>query len=115
VNDEIVDLMRDVLDHEIVDCNDVPCGMADDLEMLGGPGSTLVVAAILVGTGAWSRRLPWFLPRLARAVLGRKLTRIPWAEVAVTSDRLKLKSSAKDLGLNTGDVEVERWFKRARR
>jgi hypothetical protein len=112
LNRESVDLMRDVLDHEIVDVDGVPCGMVDDLELQGGPGSTLRVAAILVGPGAWSARLPWILPRLVRAVVGRRETRIPWAEVALTSDRIRLRSTAKDLGLNAGDRKLLAWLAR---
>jgi hypothetical protein len=114
MNRQGVDLMRDVLDHEIVDCDGVPCGMVDDLELSGGPGSALSVEALLVGPGAWSRRLPWFFPRLVQAMVGRKVVRIAWADIAVTGDRVKLTSTATDLDLNLGDRRIERWFTRAR-
>ena len=112
MNDENVDLMRSVLDHEIVDADDVPCGMVDDVELSGGPGGVLKVEALLTGPGAWTERLPWLFPRLARALVGRQQSRIPWSEVASLGDRLKLKSTAKELGLNSGDRRMEQWLKR---
>jgi len=112
MNSENVDLMRDVLDHEIVDIDGVPCGMVDDLELEGDAGSPLAVVALRIGPGAWTDRLPWFFPRLARALVGHGQARIPWSEVALSVDRIQLKSSAKDLGLNAGDRKLEKWIKR---
>jgi hypothetical protein len=99
-----------VLDHEVVDANDVPCGMVDDLELEGGPGSTLEVVALLMGPRAWSARLPWFLPRVARFVVGTRQLRVPWTEAAVTGDRIKLKSTAGELGLDASDRRIGRWL-----
>jgi sporulation protein YlmC with PRC-barrel domain len=113
MNSENVDLVRDVLDHEIVDSNGVPCGMVDDVELSGGPGSKLVVEALLVGTGAWTARLPWLIPRFVRTLAGRRQTRIPWNQVTLTNDRVKLISTAEELGLNAGDFAVARWFRQA--
>jgi hypothetical protein len=112
MNRESVDLMRSILDHEIVDADDVPCGMVDDLELSGGPGTALRVEALLTGPGVWSDRLPWIFPRLARAVVGQRQSRIPWSEVASTGDRLKLKSTAKELGLDATDRKWGRWLER---
>jgi hypothetical protein len=112
MNVESVDLMRSVLDHEIVDADDVPCGMVDDVELSGGPGGRLAVEALLIGPGAWTNRLPWILPRLVQALVGRHQSRIPWTEVAKLGDRLKLKSTAEKLGLNAGERRLELWIKR---
>jgi sporulation protein YlmC with PRC-barrel domain len=110
MNRENVDLMRDVLDHEIVDVEGLPCGMVDDVELEGGPGSSLTVVALCTGAGAWTERLPWFFPRLASALVGRHQSRIPWSEVALTGDRIHLKSTASELGLNAGERRFERWL-----
>ena len=109
MNEEVLDLIRDVLDHEVVDAEDVPCGMVDDLELSGAPGSALRVTGLLMGVDAWADRLPWFLPAVVKAVMGRPPARIPWSEVAVTGDRVKLKSTAEQLGLNATD---RRWGRR---
>ena len=110
MNTENVDLVRTVLDHEIVDADDVPCGMVDDLELEGSPGSPLEVVALLIGPGVWTARLPWFFSGFARVLFGRRQCRIPWSEVAVTSDRIKLRSTAAELGLNAGDRRIEKWL-----
>jgi hypothetical protein len=112
MNRESVDLMRSVLDQEIVDADDVPCGMVDDLELSGGPGTALKVEALLTGPGVWADRLPWIFPRIARAIVGRRQSRIPWSEVASMGDRLKLKSTAKKLGLDATDRQWGRWLER---
>jgi len=112
VNKDPVDLVRSVLDHEIVDADDVPCGMVDNLELSGGPGTTLEVDSLLTGPGAWTERLPWPFPRLARAVVGRRVSKIPWSEVASLGDRVKLKSTAHELGLDARDRRLARWLKR---
>lgn len=112
MNHDNVDLVREVLDHEIVDADGVPCGMVDDVELSGGPGAPLVVEALLVGPGVWTARLPWFFPRLVQALIGRQRVRIPWREVALTGDRIKLKSSASELGLDAGERRMKRWLGR---
>jgi sporulation protein YlmC with PRC-barrel domain len=112
MNSENVDLMRSVLDHEIVDADGVPCGMVDDVELTGGAGAMLTVEALLIGPGVWTERLPWIFPRLARALVGGHRARVPWSEVALTGDRIKLKSTARALGLDAGERKVERWLRR---
>ena len=114
MNDEALDLVRDVLDHEVVDAEGVPCGMVDDLELEGNAGSTLRVRALLLGAGAWSDRLPRPMRRLVQALTGRGTVRIPWSEVAVTSDRVVLASTAAALGLDAADRRIARWFERSR-
>lgn len=114
MNDEALDLVRDVLDHEVVDAEGVPCGMVDDLELEGNAGSTLRVCAVLLGAGAWSDRLPRPVRQLVRAVTGGDTVRIPWSEVAVTSDRIVLASTAAALGLDAPDRRIARWFERWR-
>ena len=109
MNDEVLDLIRDVLDHEVVDAQDVPCGMVDDLELSGDAGSALVVTGLLIGVDAWADRLPWFMPKIVKRAIGRPAVHIPWSEVAVTGDRVKLKSTAEQLGLNAID---RRWGRR---
>jgi hypothetical protein len=103
MKEDYLDLVRQVLDHEVVDSNNVPCGMADDLEVSGEPGGELRVTALLVGAGAWTRRLPSAFEGLAAWVFGRQQTRVPWSEVESVTERVKLKSEAEELGLGRAD------------
>ena len=107
-----VDLVRQVLDHQIIDADRVPCGVVDDLALDGGPGDTLVVTALLVGPGAWANRLPAFLVVVSKKIFGSKIVRVPWSEVAVISETVQLKSSASALGLGAADRKLGRWIAR---
>ncbi len=105
---EYLDIVRNVLDHEVVDVNDVPCGMVDDVELEGGPGGELRVTALLVGAGAWADRLPWVFGAAARRLFGGRRTRVPWAEVWVVGERIKLKSRASEVKLGRADRKASK-------
>lgn len=107
---DYLDMVREVLDHEIVDVNNVPCGMVDDLE-IEGEGKQLRVTAILVGTGVWSKRLPGVVGWCAQNLFGNKRVKVPWNEVAVVTERVKLKSRAGKLGLGKADRKAGRMIK----
>jgi len=98
-----LDIVRRVLDHEVVAVNDVPCGMVDDVELEGGPGGELRVTALLVGAGAWGDRLPWVFGTLAEKIFGKQRTRVPWGEVWIVGERIKLKSRASEVKLGRAD------------
>jgi sporulation protein YlmC with PRC-barrel domain len=104
-------LLREVLDHEVVDAEGRSCGMVDDLElewMVDGP----CVAALQLGPGAWSRRLPRLLRGLARRLFGSAVVRIPWAEVAEVSEVIRLRSRATAWGAGALDRRLGRWMPR---
>ena len=105
---EYLDIVRQVLDHEIVDSNNVPCGMVDDVEVEGEPGGELRVTALLVGAGAWANRLPRLFGAAAKWVFGGRRTRVPWGEVSVITERIKLRSRATELGLGIADRKASR-------
>jgi hypothetical protein len=101
------DLIRDLLDHELMDREHVSCGMVDDVELSmtrDGP----VISALWVGPGAWQRRLPALVRVIARALSGSKRRRIAFTEVAEISDVVRLKSTATELGLGVGDRKIGR-------
>jgi len=106
-----LDLMREVLDQEIVDVDGVACGMVDDLEFRDTPQGP-VVAALLVGPGAWQTRLPALLRVLARWVFGDGRVPVPWSEVKDVDERVQLKSKAEALGLGVLDRRVGAWLRR---
>ena len=75
---DYVDVFCRVLDHQLVDCEDWPCGTVDELEVEGEPGTPLRIVAMRVGPGAWAPRLPALLARLAPKLAGTRSTRVPW-------------------------------------
>ena len=104
-------LMREVLDHEVVDADDVSCGMVDDIEFMQterGPAP----AALLIGPGAWAPRLPALLEWVALELFGPGRVRVPWSEIAEVSEVIRLRSSASALRLGVLDRKVGRWLAR---
>jgi sporulation protein YlmC with PRC-barrel domain len=107
-----IELLRDVLDHDIVDVDGVRCGMVDDIELEEGSAATPVVAALIVGPGAWQARLPALVAVAAAWLFGRAKTRVPWSEVAELSQSVKLKRRASELGLGRIERKAATWLKR---
>ena len=105
---EDFDLMRDLLDHELLDCDGTSCGMVDDVELEVGRSPRVV--ALLVGAGVWQRRLPALARLCVRALVGTPRVRVPFAEVAQISEVIRLRSRATDLGLGIADRRVGRWL-----
>lgn len=106
-----IDLIRQVLDHQIVDVDETPCGIVDDLELSGAAGEPLQVAALLVGPGAWGPRLPALVAWVVRWPMGSELTRVAWHEVARIGEHIQLKGTAPALGLGKSDRKAARWLK----
>jgi hypothetical protein len=107
-----IQLLRDLLDHDIVDVDGVRCGIVDDIAFDDGPGGSPSVAAILVGPGAWGPRLPALLALVARWLFGRRTTRIAWDEIADLGQSVKLKRRAAQLGLGRLERKAATWLKR---
>ena len=104
--------VRDLLDHELVDTDGLPCGVVDDVVLDGDAAAPLRVVALLVGTGAWLPRLPgwvaWLVPRALRA----GPVRVAWSAVAHVGERIQLADSASALGLGKSDRRIGRWVAR---
>ena len=107
-----VDLVRELLDHELVDCNGTPCGIVDDIELDGGPGKALRATALLVGPGAWIPRLPAFPAWIASKLFGMQRVRVPWDSIDTIAERIVLKTTASSLGLGKLDRKAGRWLAR---
>jgi sporulation protein YlmC with PRC-barrel domain len=105
------DLVRDMLDHELVDCDGVSCGIVDDIELEESEGKPRV-AALLAGPGAWGPRLPALLALAARRAFGTRHVRIPWSEVEHIRETVQLRSRAASLGLGTMERRLGRWLKK---
>jgi sporulation protein YlmC with PRC-barrel domain len=98
-----LDMVRQVLDRQVVDVNQNYCGTVDDIviDLKGRPK----VTGILIGNGPASDRLPEFVRWLSRKLFGRHQTKIPWEEILVIKDVVKLASDAKTYGID----EREGW------
>jgi sporulation protein YlmC with PRC-barrel domain len=105
-------LIRDVLDHEIVDASGVPCGMVDDVELDAPPGKPVEIVALLVGPGVAQRRLPRWGGKLAAAVFGSDEHRVEWQHVARIGEHIALDRDASELGLGAAD---RKWSRRIAR
>ena len=109
-----IEFVHDVLDHEIVDAHQVPCGIVDDIEFEFVPKRGLRPVALLVGPGAWQRRLTPWLASLARLAVGRDEARIPLSAVAYIDERVALRGTAEELGLGAADRKWARRLVKAR-
>jgi sporulation protein YlmC with PRC-barrel domain len=112
MSDDALHLVRDVVDHEIVDVHQLPCGVVDDVELEFVPGRGFRVVALLVGPGAWQRRLPTWMAKVAGWIAGREEVRVAWSEVAFIGERVALRKTAAELGLGAAD---RRWGARIAR
>lgn len=107
-----VDAVGDILDHELVDAEGLPCGMVDDLVLDGRPGGPMAIIALLVGPGAWLPRTMWPLRVVAGLVVGRRRVRVPWTAVESVQEHIVLAGRAADYGLGHTDRRVGRWLAR---
>lgn len=100
MTEDCLDLARQVLDRQLVDANNVPCGKVDDVEVEGeAAGGKLKIKALLVGNGAASDRLPELCKLISRKIFGARVVRVPWSKVSIITDHIKLTSRADELGL----------------
>lgn len=96
--EQFVDMVRSVLDRQVLDSNLFPCGKVDDIEMEGE--TKLRITAILIGNGVASERLPDFARRLSQKIFGESVVRVPWEEIKVIGQEVRLWSTAEELGLD---------------
>jgi hypothetical protein len=107
-----IGLLRDVLDHDIVDVDGVRCGIVDDIEFAVGDDGAPVLAALLVGPGAWQRRLPALVAVVAAWIFGSARARVPWSEVTGLTQSVKLARRASEVGLGRLERKAATWLKR---
>jgi sporulation protein YlmC with PRC-barrel domain len=108
---EPIDLVRDLLDRQVLDADGEPCGMVDDVE-LAQHGAALRAVAILVGVGAWGPRLPALLRPVARILFGNRTVRVAWTDIASIREAVRLARPAADLGLRFAEPRLLRAIKR---
>lgn len=106
------DLVRMLLDHQLLDADYVECGKVDDIEIEIMDDGTLRASAIFTGRGAAFDHLPDWMAGIMQKIFGKKSKRIPWGEIALIDSRVKLRSTADALGLPVAaeDGAVARWL-----
>jgi sporulation protein YlmC with PRC-barrel domain len=107
----VFDLVRDLVDHELVDSDGVPCGMVDDVELSLGERD-LTVTALLSGSRVWTQRLPAVFRMILPALGATRRTRIAFDQVDDISEVIRLKSRATELGLGIADRKAARLLAR---
>ena len=108
---ERFDLVHQLLDMQLVDCDGVRCGRVDDVELQHDPPR---VTALLVGEGLYPRRLPswlrgWARRRVGPERWGANAMRVPWEAVADVGAWVELRPKADELGLANGD-DPDNWI-----
>ena len=101
-------LIAAVRDLQIVDCEECNCGIVDDIELAGKPGGPLEVAALVVGPGGYSARLPGWAMRLVGWVAGRSAVKVPWDRVDTIDSVVRLKVTAREAGLAKAEARARR-------
>lgn len=103
-------LVSQLLDLPLIDSDGNYCGIVDDIEFDGSPGKKTRLAALLVGPGAYSRRIPAWAMGLVRMVAGDRITRVPICKVESIKSFVQLKATARELGLNKTEAKAARWI-----
>lgn len=110
--DASIKLVSELLDLPILDSEGRWCGVVDDLEFSGSAGKDTRIKALLVGPGAYEGRMPRWLFKASRAILGDSLVRVPIADVDSIGTAVQLKRPAAALSLARGDEKVRPWIPR---
>ena len=95
--------VRELRDLPVVDRDGLRCGVVDEVLFEGGPGKPLRIAAIQVGPGAWTARLPGWAMALVGRLAGRRQATIAWSEVDRVTGHVALKGRAAELNLAGAD------------
>jgi sporulation protein YlmC with PRC-barrel domain len=105
-----IELVAQLRDLQIVDSDDVHCGIVDDVELAGKAGGKLIVKALLVGPGGYASRLPRWWMALIRSVAGNGCVHVPWREVESVTSVVRLRRRAAELGLNRGEQRAAKFL-----
>ena len=99
MSEPYLDIVRRVMDEQVVDANHMNCGKVDDIE-IDFSGKHPKVTALLIGNGPASDRLPELARWVSRKLFGRRKVRVEWREVSVITDDVKLARDGKEYGLD---------------
>jgi sporulation protein YlmC with PRC-barrel domain len=109
--DARIKLVSELLDLPLIDSEGRYCGIVDDVEF-SGEATKLKLKALLVGPGAYQKRMPAWLFWIVRKIAGDRLTRVPIERIRTIGSAVKLKSPGGALGLQQTEVAAERWIPR---
>lgn len=104
-----LDLVRMLMDHQLLDADNVECGKVDDIELEIMDDGAFRATAIFTGPGAAFAHLPGWMESIATKLFGKRSKRLPWAELAIVDSRLKLRSTRGALGLDQPDLKAAAW------
>jgi sporulation protein YlmC with PRC-barrel domain len=107
-----VKLVSQLLDLPIVDKDEHWCGIVDDVELEGEAGKQLRVKSLLVGPGAYERRMPAAVYWMVRKVAGDRMIRVPAEQIIEIGAVVKLKAAAEELKLGRSERTARRWIPR---
>jgi sporulation protein YlmC with PRC-barrel domain len=105
-------LLAELRDLQIVDIDGRACGVCDDVELSGGPGRPLKIAALLVGPGAWRGRIPAWAFWFVRRTVGEGVVRVPWRAVDHITSRIFLGVAGEAVGLRRVEDRLQAAFQR---
>ena len=108
---EFVDLGLVLLDKQLLDSDGRECGKVDDIEFEGGPGEEVRVTALDSGSGAWRAGNRGPVAFVAARIGASDVVRIAWESVGELGPAVRLKLTARQLGLGKGDDRAARWLK----
>jgi sporulation protein YlmC with PRC-barrel domain len=102
-----IKLVSQLLDLPLLDSDGKYCGIVDDVEFTGGPGKELKIKSLLVGPGAYDRRLPDWATWLVRKLAGDRIARIPYDRVRTIAATVELDCPGAELGLLKSERRAE--------
>jgi sporulation protein YlmC with PRC-barrel domain len=112
MKEDEIRLGAQILDREVIDSEFFPCGKIDDVEFEGEPGKPLKITTIILGCGAWSKRLPASLQLLVQKSFGSKEIRFPWEQIKGIGSHIQLRSNVYDLKLDLPDLTIAPKFRK---
>jgi sporulation protein YlmC with PRC-barrel domain len=107
-----IKLVSQLIDLPIVDKDERSCGIVDDVELEGAAGKDTRVKALLVGPGAYRRRMPGWLYWLVRKIAGDRMARVPVDEIMEIGSVVKLKCAAEQVKLHVVENRASTWIPR---
>lgn len=109
--DSAIKLVSELLDLQLIDSEGKYCGIVDDVEFAGRT-KELRLKALLVGPGAYQRRMPAWLYWVVSKVAGDRLTRVPMDKVRTIASVVTLECPGSELGLRRSEMAAARWLPR---
>jgi sporulation protein YlmC with PRC-barrel domain len=107
-----IKVVSELLDLPLLDVEGKYCGIVDDVELDGEAGKDLKLDALLVGPGAYEKRLPRWVMWLVTKIAGGRQTRVPMGKVRSIEAVVHLECPAGDLGLDKSENAAGKWIPR---